>query len=64
MTVGLGRVIMGNGQDPRDFDGWPKANAVLGSILAVGILTMALGGLYSVGRSDQATDFSSVTVRK
>ena len=39
--------------DPRnapEFDGWLKANAVLGSILAIGILAMALAGLYSVGR--------------
>jgi len=55
---------MGNGvwrdypSNPRAFDGWLKANAVLGSILAVGILAMALAGLYS---SDNATEFSSVT---
>jgi hypothetical protein len=60
----LGRAIMGNGvwrdypSNPRAFDGWLKANAVLGSILAVGILAMALAGLYS---SDNATEFSSVT---
>jgi hypothetical protein len=55
---------MGNGvwrnypSNPREFDGWLKANAILGSILAVGILAMALAGLYS---SDTATEFSSVT---
>ena len=44
----------------RDFDGWLKANAVLGSILAIGILGMALAALYSAGRPDKSTEFSSV----
>ena len=56
---------MGNGWRDylrtREFDGWLKANAVLGSILAFGILAMALAGLYSAGRPDAATEFSSVT---
>jgi len=50
--------------DPRnspDFDGWLKANAILGSILAIGMLGMALVSLYSVGQPDKATEFSSVT---
>jgi hypothetical protein len=51
-------------KSPRDFDGWLKANAVLGSILATGILAMALAGLYSAGRPDGATEFSSVTASK
>ena len=41
-----------------------KANAVLGSILAVGIMAMALAGLYSAGRPDGATELSSVTAPK
>jgi hypothetical protein len=41
-----------------------KANAVLGSILATGILAMALAGLYSAGHPDGATEFSSVTASK
>jgi hypothetical protein len=52
--------------DPRnaaEFDGWLKANAVLGSILAIGILAMALAGLYSIGRLDGATELSSVNIR-
>jgi hypothetical protein len=45
----------------REFDGWLKANAILGSILATGILGMALAGLYSPGPTpDRSTEFSSV----
>jgi hypothetical protein len=46
-----------------EFDRWLKANAVVGSILAIGIVAMALAGLYSAGQSNVATDFSSVAVR-
>jgi hypothetical protein len=46
-----------------EFDRWLKANAVVGSIVAIGIVAMALAGLYSVGQSNVATDFSSVSVR-
>ena len=35
--------------NPRDFDGWLKANVLVGSIVAVAILTMALAALYSGG---------------
>ena len=45
-----------------EFDGWLKANAVVGSIVAIGILAMAVAGLFSEGR-DVATEFSSVTVK-
>ena len=34
---------------PHEFDSWVKANAVVGSILAIGMLTMALAGLYFAG---------------
>jgi hypothetical protein len=51
-------------KSPREFDGWLKANAVLSSILAMGILAMALAGFYSAGPADRATEFSSVTARK
>jgi hypothetical protein len=54
------RVWRDDPRNSRDFDGWLKANAVLGSILAVGILTMALASLHSAGRPDAATEFSSV----
>jgi hypothetical protein len=39
--------------NPRDFDGWLKANVFVGSIMAVLILTMALAGLYSGGGSNE-----------
>ena len=39
--------------NPRDFDGWLKANVVVGSIVAVLVLTMALAGLYSGGGSNE-----------
>ena len=53
--------------DPRQFDGWLRANAVLGFVLAIGMLAMALAGLYSeapVDVANVASDFSSVDVRK
>jgi hypothetical protein len=47
-----------------EFDKWLKANAILGSALTVGILAMALSGVYSAGPGATATEFSSVTARK
>jgi hypothetical protein len=47
-----------------EFDKWLKANGILGSALAVGILAMALSGLYSAGPANTATEFSSITARK
>jgi hypothetical protein len=41
------RVWRDNPRNSRDFDRWLKANA---AILAIGILGMALAGLYSAGR--------------
>ena len=29
-------------RNPREFDGWLKANAIIGSILAIGMLAMVL----------------------
>jgi hypothetical protein len=57
---------MVNGRDwnPREFDGWLRANAVIGSMLAIGMLAMALGGLNSAARPDGATELSSVTSLK
>jgi hypothetical protein len=46
-------------RNPREFDGWLRANAVIGSILAIGMLAMALAGLNSVGRQDQTTEVVS-----
>ena len=34
-------------RNPREFDGWLKANAVFGLILAIGMLAMALAGPMS-----------------
>ena len=49
--------------DPREFDRWIKANAMLGSLLAVGMLVMALAGLYAPAELlDVATDLSSVSL--
>ncbi|MGB8245711.1 MAG: hypothetical protein WCF76_17725 [Pseudolabrys sp.] len=45
--------------NPRDFDGWLKANVLVGSIVAVAILTMAVATLYSSGGSNQI-ELSSV----
>jgi hypothetical protein len=41
--------------NPHEFDGWVKANAVVGSILAIGMLAMAFAGLYFAGAPDAAT---------
>ena len=50
---------MGNERDypnnPREFDRWIKANAAIGSIVAVGILAMAAAGLTSAGQQDGTT---------
>src|SRR3954451_11884574 len=57
----LGEVPMGK-DDPRSspgFDRWLKANVVVGSVLAIGMLAMALAGLYSPP-PDRATEFSSI----
>jgi len=45
--------------NPRDFDGWLKANVLVGSIVTLVILTMALAALYSGGGSNQI-ELSSV----
>ena len=50
--------------NPREFDSWVKANAVLGLILAVGMMTMALAGLYFAGPPDGVTEFSSIAASK
>jgi hypothetical protein len=36
-------------KDPHEFDGWLRANAFVGSIVALVILSMALAALYSGG---------------
>jgi hypothetical protein len=44
--------------NPREFDRWLKANAAVGSILAIGLLAMALAGHYSARSFDEATEYS------
>ena len=51
-------------RNPHEFDRWLKANAVLSSLLAIGILAMALAGLNAAARPDGATELSSVTLLK
>ena len=57
---------MGNGlwrnylTNPREYDGWLSANTVLGSIVAIGILAMAVAGLNSAGRPDGVTEASVI----
>jgi hypothetical protein len=46
-------------RNPRELDGWLKANAVVGSMVAIGILAMALAGLNSAGQHDGATEVVS-----
>jgi hypothetical protein len=42
-------------RNPRELDGWLKANAAVGSMVAIGILAMALAGLNSTERHDGVT---------
>ena len=51
-------------RNPHEFDRWLKANAVLGSLLAIGMLAMALAGLNLAAQPDGATEPSSVTSLK
>ena len=41
-------------QDWREFDRWIRANAVIGSLLAVGLFAMAVAGVPSAGSGDTA----------
>ena len=65
----LRRVIVGRAtrreyqKNPREFDAWVKANTLFGSILAIGMVAMALAGLNSAGPPDAATELSSITGR-
>lgn len=42
-------------EDPREFNRWIKANAVIGSLLAAGLFAMAVAGAPSAGPGDAAT---------
>jgi hypothetical protein len=46
-------------RNPHGFDRWLKANAVLGSLLAIGMLAMALSGLNSTAQQDLTTEVVS-----
>ena len=65
----LRRVIVGRAtrreyqKNPREFDAWVNANTLFGSILAIGMVAMALAGLNSAGPPDAATELSSITGR-
>lgn len=59
MGTDYGRDYLTN---PRAFDGWLKANAVVGSVLAVAMLGAAFASFFSAGAaSDRATEYSSVS---
>jgi hypothetical protein len=57
-------MVNGRDWDPRELDRWLKANAILGSLLAIGMLAMALAGLNLAARPDGAAELSSVTSLK
>jgi len=67
VCASAGRVIVGNGlwrdfylkNNQRECDRWLKANAVLGSILAIAMLAMAWAGLFSPG-PNEAIEISSI----
>jgi hypothetical protein len=46
--------------NPHEFDSWITANAVLGTILATGLVAMAVAGLYSPGPVDGVTELTSI----
>ena len=41
-------------KEQREFKRWLTSNTILGSILAIGMLAMALAGSNSAGQSDEA----------
>jgi hypothetical protein len=57
-------MVNGRDWDPCELDRWLKANAILGSLLAIGMLAMALAGLNLAARPDGAAELSSVTSLK
>jgi hypothetical protein len=57
-------MVSGRDWNPRELDRWLKANAVIGSMLAIGMLAMALAALNPAARPDGATELSSVTSLK
>jgi hypothetical protein len=49
--------------DRRTFDGWLKSNALIGSILAAGLVAMAVAGSSS-GPSPMTADANSATMTR
>jgi len=53
-------------RNPHGFDRWLKANAILGSLLAIGMLAMALAGLnvssFTLTRFVQKSAFDTVVL--
>jgi hypothetical protein len=41
-------------KEQREFNRWLTSNTILGSILAIGMMAMALAGSNSAGQSDEA----------
>ena len=67
--LGGWRIVMGKRmlrdyqRNSREFDGWLKANAVIGSVLAIGLLAVAVAGL-NAGRPDAGIELSSRATSK
>src|SRR5262249_12967200 len=51
-------------RDPHGFDGWLKANAVLGSLLAIGMLAMALAAVTTSPKSSNVAGSTSHELSK
>ena len=45
--------------DSREFDRWIRANAIIGSLLAAGLLAMAVAGAPSAGPGEATTAANS-----
>jgi hypothetical protein len=58
------RMLRDYQRNPREFDGWLKANAVIGSVLAIGLLAVAVASLNSAGPPDAGIELSSSTASK
>ena len=57
------RMLRDYQRNPREFDGWLEANAVIGSVLAIGLLAVAVAGL-NAGRPDAGIELSSSATSK
>jgi hypothetical protein len=47
-------IITQSPKEQREFSRWLTSNTILGSILAIGMMAMALAGSNSAGQSDEA----------